>query len=258
MVGRRKLALIQSDSPAQSQYPIHASVAKHPPQNANSTRIQPLMTTSMHYGNATTAAYSVPWDLLRNLSTANSTNTLMSATTLNANNPDVYFPLSVDHLLTLIQYNVYRAILTNISLLNLLSTFGSCEYSVQISIPHYPSTVPPSLHPTLLQRSTPHSTWIDFFPLAAMRDNLIRAEVGNTYDADELCDDMLGGLFGPTDHADFRGLIAWKDPWDVMGWEVSEGFVRKWGWLLKGCKELAESSNRWRQVRLEESLMIEV
>jgi hypothetical protein len=42
------------------------------------------------------------------------------------------------------------------------------------------------------------------------------------------------------------------------GWEVTEGFLRKWGFLLEGCDELIESTNRWRALRGEERLIIEL
>ena len=33
---------------------------------------------------------------------------------------------------------------------------------------------------------------------------------------------------------------------------MSEGFLRKWGWLLNGLPELLEATNRWRVERGEE------
>jgi hypothetical protein len=34
--------------------------------------------------------------------------------------------------------------------------------------------------------------------------------------------------------------------------------VRKWGFLLRGCGEIIEVTNRWRAVRDEEPLVVEV
>jgi hypothetical protein len=55
-----------------------------------------------------------------------------------------------------------------------------------------------------------------------------------------------------------RGVLVWSDPWRADGWEVTEGFLKKWGRLLKGCRELIESTNRWRELRGEEPLVIEI
>jgi hypothetical protein len=32
---------------------------------------------------------------------------------------------------------------------------------------------------------------------------------------------------------------------------MSEGFVRKWGWLVKGVPGMLEATNRWRGLRGE-------
>lgn len=49
-------------------------------------------------------------------------------------------------------------------------------------------------------------------------------------------------------------LIVWDDPWDISSWEVTPGYLKKWGWLLEGCEELILSTNRWRASRYEEPL----
>lgn len=53
--------------------------------------------------------------------------------------------------------------------------------------------------------------------------------------------------------------MVWGEPWCVDGWEFSEGFARKWGsLLLRGCGELVASTNRWRGLRGERALVVEV
>ncbi len=89
-----------------------------------------------------------------------------------------------------------------------------------------------------------------------MRDNLILTQ--RSYDEDEMCSDMLGSLFRGYKGSERRGLIVWGDPWDTSAWEVSDGFARKWSFLLKGCRELVEASNKWREIRGEEMLVVEV
>lgn len=107
--------------------------------------------------------------------------------------------------------------------------------------------------PTDLQRTTPHALWIDLLPDGKMRNNAIAAGP-DAIDLDELEMDTTGcEAPGPIDS---YGLVVWTDPWRPEGWEVTEGFVKKWGFLLKGCCEMLESTNRWRAVRGEEPLVV--
>lgn len=89
-----------------------------------------------------------------------------------------------------------------------------------------------------------------------MRDNLIRYK--GRYDEDELCCDMAGGLYEGFDEIELRGMLIWGEPWRVDGWEVTEGFARRWGFLLEGCRELMRSTNAWRAKRGEEELVVGV
>lgn len=103
----------------------------------------------------------------------------------------------------------------------------------------------------------PHGDWIDSFPSPEGRDCLIRAL--GTFDEDDLWADCIGGLFEgfPDDEVGRRGIIAWSPPWDVAGWEMSEGFLRKWGWLFAhACPEFLAATNRWRGDRGEEPLCL--
>ncbi|KAJ0420963.1 hypothetical protein BJY00DRAFT_312631 [Aspergillus carlsbadensis] len=177
---------------------------------------------------------------------------------------NIIFPLCPDHLITLLQYNALRALATNRALINhLLTTPLSCTEEVIHVLP-YPRTpqhmhsLPTSLHPTHLQQTIPHGDWIDLFPSPECRDRLIRAT--GTFDEDELWEDCIGGLYEgfPDDEIQRRGLIAWSPPWDVSGWEMSEGFVRKWGWLVRGVPGMLEATNRWRSGRGEGALVFEV
>ncbi|KAI9713135.1 MAG: hypothetical protein M1820_001120 [Bogoriella megaspora] len=171
--------------------------------------------------------------------------------------PQIVFPLSADHtLITLVQYNVVRAGLINMAILSLLDCLPpECSLSFGISIPSAatPETVPLDLQPTSLQKSTPHPFWVKAIPFPALRDNLI-LYAGN-YDSHDLFYDLGLGLYEGFDDVERRGLLVWGDPWNGYGWEVSEGFVRKWGFLLNGCPNVFESTNRWREVRGEDSML---
>ncbi|KAI7774405.1 hypothetical protein LA080_008799 [Diaporthe eres] len=206
------------------------------------------------------------------------------------------FPLSRDHLISIIELNVYRASLTNIYILGAYSLLcnSECGYAVNNSEPplfpwtgYQPSgDIPDSLRPTPLQRSTPHEVWIDILPSARMRDNAIVAVAEGRLRNEDLCADILRGICGDgkgcgegqgqgrtvqsvaglgdcgddDDDGDEARLIVWKDPWDPSGWEVTEGFLRKWGFLLRGDGEddVVRATNRWRALRGENPIVWEV
>ncbi|KAJ4254471.1 hypothetical protein NW762_010070 [Fusarium torreyae] len=171
------------------------------------------------------------------------------------NQLNIIFPLCSDHLITLLQYNALRALIVNRNLISgILYTPLSCEEEIIHVVP-YPSKsdlLPSSMLPTILQQTVPHSDWIDMFPCPEARDSLIRAT--GTFDEDDLWADCVGGLYEgfPDDEMERRGIIAWSPPWDISGWEMSEGFVRKWGWLFKGLSGPLDATNRWRKERGEE------
>lgn len=173
-----------------------------------------------------------------------------------------HFPISPDHyLITLVQYNAFRAIMSNLSLCAVLDSLGDSECHTALFRPVFepPSSPPPSFAPTALQLSTKnYSPWIASIPCARLRDNLILAEMGERWEEEELCEDICGGLFEGYDDTSRKGLMVWGEPWQVQSWEMTDGFVEKWGWLVRGCTEMVESTNRWRESRGEERLIIEV
>jgi hypothetical protein len=160
----------------------------------------------------------------------------------------------VDQLLTLIQFNVFRALVCNTFTIGFtmewldenavspwsLSTFANIDPSC-----------PTSLRPTMLQRKIYHHPWIDLFPIPKMRDNLLLA--GDSYDETALCNDLIDFCDVPNEKT---GLIVWSEPWDPSGWEVSTAFVAKWGWVIEGCDKLIESTNYWRAKRGENVLSL--
>lgn len=172
----------------------------------------------------------------------------------------VVFPLCPDHLLTLLQFNVLRALAVNRTLVSgLLATPLACgdETLDVLSCPAADPErrLPPSLVPTALQQTVRHGDWVDIFPCPEARDRLILA--AGTFDADALWADTVGGLYEgfPDDEVGRRGVVAWSPPWDLAGWEMSEGFVRKWGWLFVGTvSDALGATNRWRRARGEEPL----
>jgi hypothetical protein len=155
------------------------------------------------------------------------------------------FSLSADHLLTLIQYNVYRGLMINIVILEATS-IDFCEQE-RLFTREAGKKLPPSLLPTRLQETVVHPAWIDMFPVPKLRDNVIR-RLG-TFSDDELSSDVMGEVCespeGPEEppndtivgfSQDFlpgfnggrwecsttagrKGFILWGDPWDLDAWE---------------------------------------
>lgn len=161
-----------------------------------------------------------------------------------------------DQLLTLIQFNVFRALISNTNTIGLSFSWMEDENAISplsSQSPNINPSTPSSLLPTKLQRSIDHHPWIDVFPFPAMRDNMLLAE--DQYDEMALCNDLVEFCNVPNEKT---GLIVWKDPWDPSGWEVSETFARRWAWVIKGCEELFASTNYWREKRGEGPLVWEV
>jgi hypothetical protein len=162
-----------------------------------------------------------------------------------------------DHLLVLVKFNVFRALVSNGGDLgysagdtmddDALSPFSDPSQATRLVRP-----VPTSLQPTELQRQLPHHPWIDTLPIPGMRDNLLRA--GDTYDDGELCADLVGFFSASTRRT---GMIIWGEPWDPDSWEITESFVKYWGWTIRGCDKLLKATNYWRQRRGEVPLKFE-
>ncbi|KAJ8071881.1 hypothetical protein OCU04_002189 [Sclerotinia nivalis] len=156
--------------------------------------------------------------------------------------------------LTLVKFNILRAICSNARTLGYSSAESTddealspfCDASnVQYHVP----ALPWSLRPTELQRQLPHHPWIDLLPIPQMRDNLLRAE--DNFDDMELCGDLVG--FFSASKCDV-GMIVWGEPWDPAGWEATDEFLKQWGWTVRGCREVFESTNSWRSRRGESFL----
>ncbi|KAH7124236.1 hypothetical protein EDB81DRAFT_214313 [Dactylonectria macrodidyma] len=139
--------------------------------------------------------------------------------------PSFIFPLSTDHLLHLIQYNVFRAFVSNKRTLNTRvpgrtdnpPSLTTCPlggpYRDDTTIYPLNPDIPLSLVPTRLQQTSSHSSWINLFPFPCLRDNLIRRE--GSFDHLELLQDLIGELMGPAPARKRRGTphaITVSDP----------------------------------------------
>lgn len=190
------------------------------------------------------------------------------------------FPLSADHrLITLVQYNVIRAVIFNMTLLSIQDRLPEgCMESLGV-VPLDNDTpldmVPPDLQPTPLQNQMQKGSngfnyqtqtnnnfqlpyWIHALPFPTFRDNLILFSGSEVCDFQDLAQDLGEGLYKGFDDAERRGFLVWGNPWSRQDWEVSDGFLKKWGFLLKGCWDVIEATNRWRELRGEERLILEI
>ncbi|CAK7224807.1 hypothetical protein SBRCBS47491_005679 [Sporothrix bragantina] len=159
--------------------------------------------------------------------------------------PDLIYPLSTDHLIHLVQLNVYCALLANM-LSQGRTSLVSCTTDLD-----------------------ERDGRIDLFPLPALRDALIRAHDDNDFDACARYAYVLGTIGNKTARSNGRsfkghlpekisertGVVVWGDPWRTESWELEEGFVRRWGNLLtKGCEALLQSTDRWRKLRGDDAI----
>ncbi|KAH8894671.1 hypothetical protein GQ53DRAFT_744750 [Thozetella sp. PMI_491] len=109
-------------------------------------------------------------------------------------------------------------------------------------------SLPQGLHPTTVQENVKHHPWIDLWPIPRMRDNILLAV---DYNEDQLCNALIEFQDLPNDRS---GLVVWGEPWDPASWEVCEAFAQNWAWVIQGCTELYESTNRWRSERGEQPI----
>lgn len=155
-----------------------------------------------------------------------------------------------DHLLILTKINVFRALAQNMNLigwsLERMNDDAISPFNIPTPAHSVPDQIPSTLQPTRLQKSVIHHPWLDFFPLPRMRDNLI--EAGDDWDDEQLCIDIMG-FWNEADND--SGLLVWGEPWDVRSWEMTEWFLKKWQWVVRGCPELMNSTNAWRARRGE-------
>ncbi|KAL1984488.1 hypothetical protein VTN96DRAFT_9087 [Rasamsonia emersonii] len=162
-----------------------------------------------------------------------------------------------DLLLHLVRFNALRAYIHNTIFLRLTDDDVRLDDSLSPfnkGVLTYPeSSLPPSLRPTALQLSIPHHPWFDAIPIARMRDNLIRA--ADSFDDGKLCADLMEFT---CESSDKIYLIVWGEPWDPRGWEITKSFLQEWGWTIRGCPELLESTNYWRAKRGEKPLLWDV
>jgi len=143
------------------------------------------------------------------------------------------------------QYSSMRAVILNIELLGLTPDMLENDDAISpwtISNPFVErSRSIHTLTPTVTQLCTYHHPFIDILANPLLRDNILDAGLTDEQE-DMFCRDM---------HSD--GFRVWgSQPWNAFGWEVSQEFVDKWGWLID--PQTIQHSNFWRFERGESEL----
>jgi hypothetical protein len=172
-----------------------------------------------------------------------------------------HFPFTADHLLPLIQYNLMRAMLTNMKIVayDRFVSFGGDNFWTGLASIVTPNEMPQWLIPTPLQQSLTHELWIDLLPHPRLRDNIIMSM--GKIDLESLKRDLVGACVdelipGQGNPQQTTGMLVWSDPWRPDAWEVTAYFTQKWAFLLKDCPELILSTNQWRASRGEGPLVV--
>ena len=148
----------------------------------------------------------------------------------------------------LTQYSVFRAYLANASVLSLphsllLDEDALSPYTVLNPFSASATFLTHTLSPTDIQLSTYHHPYIDLIASPSLRNNVLTASL-DAEQEDALCMDL---------HC--NGFTVWgSQPWNSMGWEVTQEFTSKWAWLLD--EHTIQYSNFWRAERGELPLQV--
>lgn len=168
---------------------------------------------------------------------------------------DLYRFSGDDHLLSLMYYNVFRALASNSRMLG-LDTYAmhADDYpSPFITGSAYLQPIPSHLRPTLMQQTVPHHPCFDIFPDPVVRDRGIANP--HLLPHGMLCMTLAGrNTWFENDRSRRSGLVIWGPPEEANSWEVTEGFVASWGWLVKSAFALQFSTNKWRATRGEPAI----
>ena len=166
------------------------------------------------------------------------------------------FLLPADHLLTLMYYNVFRALVHNVHVLNLdrelmhNNSYPSPWISNNINTITDLTTVPPQLRPTRIQSTVPHHPCFDLPPDPALRDNGILNSTLLPHG--KLCLTLAGReTWYEKELLKRNGLVVWGEPDRIESWEATDGFVSTYPWLVVDAFALQKSTNAWRALRGE-------
>jgi hypothetical protein len=165
-----------------------------------------------------------------------------------------------DELSLVINCNFMRAVTENAQRLRLdLCFLRSSTISTTLCHASVVS-VPQTLEPVELQYLLPHDPIIDTIPHARLRYNVLHCIVTGRLDA--ACFSTFlrrsGTVVNIQGEALRSGLVVWDLPQHLSSWELSEAFMKTWGFLLGGCEDFVAVTNVWRNRKGERALTLDL
>ncbi|KAH8897719.1 hypothetical protein GQ53DRAFT_837529 [Thozetella sp. PMI_491] len=165
--------------------------------------------------------------------------------------------LRLHDLPTLTRFNALDALMRNAVVMRIpLEVLETDDFDSLFNDPktsEVPKTMPAGLSPTALQKAVTHHSWLDLFPIPGLRDNILRGIQAGELDEEQLSQELCCDLLN-FDAASTAPLVIWGESWDAGSWEFSMEFFEKWGKLLRGCPEVLQATNYWRQKRGETTI----
>lgn len=149
------------------------------------------------------------------------------------------------------QYSMFRAYVQNASIMALdFALFADDEsvspWTIFNPFPEPSTNLPYHLRPTDVQLRTYHHPYLDVIASSLLRDNILIATLSDEQE-DQLCMDL---------HSNGSITVWGSQPWSSMGWEVSQDFADRWGWILDA--ETVRCSDFWRMERGDPPLAIQL
>jgi len=163
-----------------------------------------------------------------------------------------------DELAQLINRNFMQAVSANAQRLGLNTTALRAGTATSTPRLRNAANLPPTLKPVEVQHQLPHDPLIDTIPHSRLRFNILRAIATGNLDASRFSASLRrsGAVINVQGEARRSGLIVWNFPEQLASWELSEGFVMVFGFLLEGCEDFIAATNVWRSRRGERSLVV--
>ena len=163
-----------------------------------------------------------------------------------------------DELAQLINRNFMQAVSANAQRLGLNTTALRAGTATSTPRVRKAANLPPTLKPVEVQHQLPHDPLIDTIPHSRLRFNILRAIATGNLDASRFSASLRrsGAVINVQGEARRSGLIVWNFPEQLASWELSEGFVMVFGFLLEGCEDFIAATNVWRTRRGERSLVV--
>jgi hypothetical protein len=89
---------------------------------------------------------------------------------------------------------------------------------------------------------------MDIFHNPVVRDYIILAQ--RKFEDHPFCMVVIGyNAWQEDDSSQRAGMVVWAEPWNVGAWEITDGFLTKWTWMLEDAEKLESATNSWGRKR---------